>query len=242
MNQFLSVQDLKKEIYENPEKYCSYIHGIDGENHIIPVNKHEPDSDGVIIVRQYDYMSAKVPIKMHSTDSGYDVYFAPLTEETLKHLNFCTLTRAFDCVESDIVHLVKKRHPRTGVKTPAYMIPGKSQATLHTGLTFDIPHGWEIQVRPTSGKTKNKIIAQFGTVDAGYTGELQITVINNSFFPKYIFKGDKIAQLVPSKVDDCAMIVSREPFPRDANAFESRLKLYANRTNERGNNGFGSTD
>ena len=145
-------------------------------------------------------------------------------------------------MKSDIAHLVKKRHPRTGVRTLAYEIPGKSQATLHTGLTFDIPHGWEIQVRPTSGKTKNRIIAQFGTVDAGYTGELQITVINNSFFSKYIFEGDKIAQLVPSKVDDCAMIITHDPFPRDADAFESRLKLYANRNNERGNSGFGSTD
>lgn len=56
--------------------------------------------------------------------------------------------------------------------------PGAS-AKVPTGLAFDIPRGYEIQIRPRSGITsKTKLRVQFGTVDSGYRGEVKVSVDN----------------------------------------------------------------
>lgn len=56
--------------------------------------------------------------------------------------------------------------------------PGETKL-IKTGLAFDIPKGYEIQVRPRSGITlKTKLRVQLGTVDAGYKGEVGVIVDN----------------------------------------------------------------
>jgi len=56
--------------------------------------------------------------------------------------------------------------------------PGETKL-IKTGLAFDIPEGFEIQVRPRSGITlKTKLRVQLGTVDAGYKGEVGVIVDN----------------------------------------------------------------
>jgi len=56
--------------------------------------------------------------------------------------------------------------------------PGETKV-IPTGLAFDIPKGYEIQVRPRSGVTaKTKLRVAFGTVDSGYRGEVGVTVDN----------------------------------------------------------------
>ncbi|QHF58063.1 5'-triphosphate nucleotidohydrolase [Bacillus subtilis] len=48
-----------------------------------------------------------------------------------------------------------------------------------TGLAFEIPEGYEMQIRPRSGITlKTKLRVQLGTVDCGYTGEVGVIVDN----------------------------------------------------------------
>lgn len=56
--------------------------------------------------------------------------------------------------------------------------PGAT-ACVPTGLAFEIPEGYEMQIRPRSGITlKTKLRVQLGTVDCGYTGEVGVTVDN----------------------------------------------------------------
>lgn len=54
--------------------------------------------------------------------------------------------------------------------------PGET-ACVPTGLAFEIPKGYEMQIRPRSGITlKTPLRVQLGTVDCGYTGEVGVIV------------------------------------------------------------------
>jgi dUTP pyrophosphatase len=68
-----------------------------------------------------------------------------------------------------------------------------------TGLHIDIPDGYEIQVRSKSGlalKQGLMVLNSPGTVDQGYTGEIQVILFNTSKDKVKIEKGQKIAQAV----------------------------------------------
>ena len=57
--------------------------------------------------------------------------------------------------------------------------PGET-ALGKTGLAFELPEGYELQIRPRSGITlKTKLRVQLGTVDCGYVGEVGVIVDNN---------------------------------------------------------------
>ena len=56
--------------------------------------------------------------------------------------------------------------------------PGQT-VKVATGLAFQLPEGYELQIRPRSGITlETKLRVQFGTVDQGYIGEVSVTVDN----------------------------------------------------------------
>jgi len=56
--------------------------------------------------------------------------------------------------------------------------PGET-VKVPTGLAFELPEGYELQIRPLSGITlKTKLRVQLGTVDAGYRGEIGVIVDN----------------------------------------------------------------
>lgn len=121
---------------------------------------------------------------------------------------------------------IKKLHHEATV--PSYAKPGDSGFDLHaledviifpgqtkkipTGLAFEVPSGYELQVRPRSGVTFNtKLRVQFGTVDSGYRGEVGVIVDHlfdggnlETLFGKpdeiLIHKGMKIAQGVIAPV------------------------------------------
>ena len=102
------------------------------------------------------------------------------------------------------------------------------RVALPTGLAFEIPIGFEIQVRPRSGlslKTGLMLLNSPGTIDADYRGELKVLMINNSPHIVELNHGDRIAQLVlmPVWIADFK-IVEHELSPT-----------------ERGERGFGST-
>jgi dUTP pyrophosphatase len=88
------------------------------------------------------------------------------------------------------------------VKEPILIEPGKTQM-IPTGLHFEIPVGYEIQVRPRSGlaaKNSVTVLNTPGTIDSDYRGEVKVILINlgNSNFT--ISNGDRIAQLVVAPV------------------------------------------
>lgn len=68
---------------------------------------------------------------------------------------------------------------------------------VRTGLAFEVPEGYEIQIRPRSGlslRTKIRIANAPGTIDSDYRGEVGIIVDNMTVAPYLIRKGDRIAQ------------------------------------------------
>jgi dUTP pyrophosphatase len=80
--------------------------------------------------------------------------------------------------------------------------PGESKI-IPTGLRFEIPEGFEIQVRPRSGlavKDQVTVLNTPGTIDADYRGELLIILINHGKKPFIVTHGMRIAQIVLAPV------------------------------------------
>ena len=74
---------------------------------------------------------------------------------------------------------------------------------IPTGLFFDIPAGFEVQVRPRSGlafKNGVTVLNTPGTIDSDYRGEIQVLLVNFSREPYTVHSGDRIAQLVVAPV------------------------------------------
>ena len=72
-----------------------------------------------------------------------------------------------------------------------------------TNLSVEIQEGFEIQVRPRSGlaiKNGIGILNSPGTIDSDYRGEVKIIMMNFGKEDFVISRGDRIAQLVVSKV------------------------------------------
>lgn len=106
------------------------------------------------------------------------------------------------------------------------ILPHKS-ALIPTGLFFEIPEGYEIQVRPRSGlafKHQITVLNTPGTIDSDYRGELKVLLINHGDTPFIVEKDMRIAQIVLAKVEKAEFIVREE------------LSL-----SHRGENGFGHT-
>ena len=96
-----------------------------------------------------------------------------------------------------------------------------------TGLFFEIPEGYEIQVRPRSGLAiKNGItcLNTPGTIDSDYRGEVKVILINLGNENFTINNGDRIAQIVVSPV-----------------TLGNFVKTDSLESTERGEGGFGST-
>lgn len=81
--------------------------------------------------------------------------------------------------------------------------PGVPHAVA-TGLSFEIPSGYEMQVRPRSGlalKHAVMIPNAPGTIDPGYRGELKVILLNAGNAPYQIHSGDKIAQVIVARYE-----------------------------------------
>lgn len=80
---------------------------------------------------------------------------------------------------------------------------------IPTGLFIELPVGFEAQIRPRSGLAIKKGISLVntpGTIDADYRGEIKIIVINLSNKEVKITGGERIAQMIISKVEQAQWI------------------------------------
>jgi dUTP pyrophosphatase len=71
-----------------------------------------------------------------------------------------------------------------------------------TGLTLEIPPGYEAQVRPRSGLALKHAIAMPnapGTIDPGYRGEIRVILLNLGREAYTIHAGDRVAQMVVAR-------------------------------------------
>jgi dUTP pyrophosphatase len=91
---------------------------------------------------------------------------------------------------------------RASVKEPVLLNPGEIRL-IPTGLAVAVPHGYEAQIRPRSGLAlKNGVgmVNSPGTIDSDYRGEIGIILINWGRSPFTIRRGDRIAQMIITKV------------------------------------------
>lgn len=82
------------------------------------------------------------------------------------------------------------------------LAPGQRHAVA-TGFAIEIPHGYEVQVRPRSGLALKHGITCLntpGTIDSDYRGEVKVILANLGDAPFPITRGERIAQLVPAAV------------------------------------------
>ena len=115
---------------------------------------------------------------------------------------------------------------RACLDKPVTLEPGE-RFLLPTGLSVEIPVGYEVQVRPRSGLAISKGISMVntpGTVDADYRGEVKIILINLGQEPVTIQDQERVAQLVV-----CPVVQARVEWAEDLSE------------TERGHGGFGST-
>ncbi len=85
---------------------------------------------------------------------------------------------------------------------PLLLLPGR-RALVPTGLIFEIPRGFEAQIRPRSGLAlKNGItcLNTPGTIDSDYRGEVKVILINLGDDDFYVERGMRIAQVVLAAV------------------------------------------
>ena len=119
---------------------------------------------------------------------------------------------------------------RANLESPVTVHP-HGVKIIPTGLYFEIPENFEIQVRPRSGlaaKNGVTVLNTPGTIDADYRGEIKVILINHSDNAFVINHGDRIAQAVAAAVT--------------AKNFIKLTKVNnINEDTERGSGGFGST-
>jgi len=158
---------------------------------------------------------------------------------------------SFEDMENEINQMAKTRTIKVelvheNAVLPKYSYPSDSGFDLHateeviigpfgralipTGIKVSFEEGYEIQVRPKSGlaiKQGLTVLNTPGTVDQGYTGEIQVIVFNTNNTTVTIPKGMKVGQCVL-----CPVVQGKYVNIQQVRQIEDK---------DRGNNGFGST-
>ncbi|MBQ5853059.1 MAG: dUTP diphosphatase, partial [Rikenellaceae bacterium] len=76
------------------------------------------------------------------------------------------------------------------------------RAMIPTGLSIELPEGYEMQIRPRSGlaaKHGITVLNSPGTIDADYRGEIRVILVNLSNEEFRIEAGERIAQMVVAR-------------------------------------------
>ena len=97
---------------------------------------------------------------------------------------------------------------RANLDAPVVLRP-MERKLIPTGLKIAIPAGYECQVRPRSGlalKHGITVLNTPGTIDADYRGELGVLLINLSQEDFVVNDGERIAQLVFAKHEQCEFV------------------------------------
>jgi dUTP pyrophosphatase len=90
------------------------------------------------------------------------------------------------------------------------VIPAQGRVTVPTGVAIALPDGYAAFVHPRSGLARRHgltIVNAPGTVDAGYRGEIEVTLLNTDPDEALtLHRGDRIAQLVVQRVERARFI------------------------------------
>ena len=115
---------------------------------------------------------------------------------------------------------------RARLEQPVLLKPGE-RALIPTGLSFELPPGFELQSRPRSGLALKRgltVLNTPGTIDSDYRGEIKTILVNHGAEDALIQDQERVAQLVL-----CPVI--RAVFEESSDLSET----------QRGAGGFGST-
>lgn len=89
--------------------------------------------------------------------------------------------------------------------------PG-ARELVPTGLTIELPSGYEAQVRPRSGlalKFGITVLNSPGTIDADYRGEIGVILVNHGAEPFEVIRGLRIAQMIVAPVARAFLLETR---------------------------------
>ncbi len=93
---------------------------------------------------------------------------------------------------------------------------GREPVRVPTGIAIEAPPGFDVQVRPRSGLSAQGVMATLGTIDSDYRGEVLVTMyVLPHRGPHTVRPGDRIAQLVISRMADIALEEAAELTPTE---------------------------
>lgn len=137
----------------------------------------------------------------------------------------CAIQSGIKCRDSrgDVVEHDLYLDDRNGQDELRLELPDRASARIPCGWAFQIPPGFEGQVRPRSSSNDRRVLILEGTIDAGYRGEIHICVVNLTGKPLVIRTGDKLAQLVIAPVAraEIEVVDKLDPTERGAGGFGS---------------------
>lgn len=135
------------------------------------------------------------PTKATAYSSGYDLYADRMSEKEIERF--------------------KKLFPTSSIVFGEdwYEIPPMERIVIPTGLILELPNNYEAQVRPRSGlafKHGITVLNTPGTIDADYRGLVGVILINLGKDSYIVKVGERIAQLVITKLPEVALVPSIE--------------------------------
>lgn len=113
-------------------------------------------------------------------------------------------------INNDISIPSYETNSSAGLDLRAYLPEGsinlspKETKLIGTGLYFEIPEGFEVQIRPRSGlalKNGVSVLNSPGTIDADYRGEIKILLINHGSEPFIVEHEMRIAQMIVARYE-----------------------------------------
>ena len=85
------------------------------------------------------------------------------------------------------------------------IVPGDTRLVM-TGLSVELPTGFEGQIRPRSSMSSRGLLCHLGTIDNDYRGQLAVVVTNLCTRSVAVREGDRIAQLVIAPVERVELV------------------------------------
>lgn len=84
---------------------------------------------------------------------------------------------------------------------------------VRTGVIFVVPAGYYFSIEGRSSLWSKGILPFSGIIDGGYLGELMVAMTNVSDTPYQINRGDRIAQAIIHKIEQCDVVLVDEISP-----------------------------
>jgi len=75
-------------------------------------------------------------------------------------------------------------------------IPAGEMREVKTGISLEVPVGWQTQIHTRSSYGKKCLKCHLGIIDSGYRNEISVWLFNHGKEGHYIRKGDKVCQLL----------------------------------------------